>query len=48
MPAEDNKQATRRFYQEVINAKNLHAIDELLVPDGIDHTFGSQNPEQAK
>jgi steroid delta-isomerase-like uncharacterized protein len=48
MPAEDNKQAVRRFYQEVINGRNLDALDELLTPDGVGHTFGSQNPEQAK
>jgi predicted ester cyclase len=48
MPAEDNKQAVQRFYQQVINGRNLDALDELLTPDGVDHTFGSQNPEQAK
>jgi steroid delta-isomerase-like uncharacterized protein len=48
MPVEDNKAAVRRFYQEVINARNLEALDELLVPDGVDHTFGSQNTEQVK
>jgi predicted ester cyclase len=48
MPVEDNKQAVQRFYQEVINSRNLDALDELLTPDGVDHTFGSQNPEQAK
>src|SRR5262245_48663260 len=48
MPVEDNKAAARRFYQEVINARNLEALDELLVPDGVDHTFGSQNTEQVK
>jgi steroid delta-isomerase-like uncharacterized protein len=48
MPVEDNKQAMRRFYQEVINGRNLDALDELLTPDGVDHTFGSQNAEQAK
>ena len=48
MPAEDNKAAVRRFYQEVINGRNLDALDELLTLDGVDHTFGSQNPEQAK
>ena len=48
MPKEDNKVAVRRFYQEVINGRNLDALDELLTPDGVDHTFGSQNPEQAK
>ena len=48
MPAEDNKAAVRRCYQEVINGRTLDALEELLAPDGIDHTFGSQNPEQAK
>jgi predicted ester cyclase len=48
MPVEDNKQAARRFYQEVINGRNLDAMDELLTSDGVDHTFGSQNAEQAK
>ncbi len=48
MPVEDNKQAARRFYQEVINGRNLDAMDELLTSDGVDHTFGSQSAEQAK
>jgi steroid delta-isomerase-like uncharacterized protein len=48
MPAEDNKQAVRRFYDEVINGRNLETMDELLTPDGVDHTFGSQSAEQAK
>ena len=48
MPAEDNQAAVRRFYEEVFNARNLGALDELLAPDGVDHTFGSQNTEQAK
>jgi steroid delta-isomerase-like uncharacterized protein len=48
MPVEDNRQSARRFYEEVINARNLDALGELLTPDGVDHTFGSQNAEQAK
>jgi steroid delta-isomerase-like uncharacterized protein len=48
MPAEDNKAAARRFYEEVINGKNLQVIDELLTPDGVDHTFGSQGIEASK
>jgi steroid delta-isomerase-like uncharacterized protein len=48
MPVEDNKQSARRFYEEVINARNVDALGELLTPDGVDHTFGSQNIEQAK
>jgi hypothetical protein len=38
----------RRFYQEVIHGRNLDALDELLTPDWVDHTFGSQSVEQAK
>ena len=34
MPVQDNKQAARRFYEEVINARNLDAMDELLTSDG--------------
>src|SRR5215211_4953475 len=48
MPVEDNKRAARRFYQEVINGRNLDAMDELLTSDGVDHTFGSHSAEQAK
>jgi steroid delta-isomerase-like uncharacterized protein len=48
MSVEDNKAVVRRFYQEVFNARNLDALEELLVPDGVDHTFGSQSTEQVK
>jgi steroid delta-isomerase-like uncharacterized protein len=48
MSVEDNKAAVRRFYQEVINGRNPDALDELLVPDGVDHTFGNQSTQQAK
>ena len=48
MPVEDNKQGARRFYEEVINARNVDVLEELLTPNGVDHTFGSQNAEQAK
>ena len=34
MPVQNNKQAARRFYEEVINGRNLDALDELLTPDG--------------
>lgn len=48
MAAEDNKAAVLRFYEEVINGTDLDVIDELLTPDGVDHTFGSQSAEEAK
>jgi hypothetical protein len=44
----DNKAAVLRFYEEVINGTDLDVIDELLTPDGVDHTFGSQSAEEAK
>jgi len=34
--------------REVINGTDLDVIDELLTPDGVDHTFGSQSAEEAK
>ena len=43
MPVEDNKQAVRRFYDDVVNGRSLDAVDELLTPDGVDDTFGSQS-----
>ena len=48
MPAQDNKAAVRRFYEELINGKNLEIIDELLTADSVDHTFGSQGVEASK
>ena len=42
MPAQDNKAAVRRFYEEFMNGKNLEIIDELVTADSVDHTFGSQ------
>jgi steroid delta-isomerase-like uncharacterized protein len=34
---QDNKSAVQRFYQEVINERNLELIDEMLTPDFIEH-----------
>jgi steroid delta-isomerase-like uncharacterized protein len=48
MPAEDNKAAVRRFYEEVLNGRNPGIIDELLTADSVDHTFGSRGVEASK
>jgi steroid delta-isomerase-like uncharacterized protein len=48
MPAEENKAAVRQFYNEVMNGRNLELIGELLSPDAMDHTFGSQGVEASK
>jgi len=39
MSSEDNKALLRRFYDEVINKKNLAAIDEFVDPHVIDHAL---------
>ena len=36
--SEQNKTLARRFYDEVMNKKNLNAIDELGSPDFVDHS----------
>jgi steroid delta-isomerase-like uncharacterized protein len=48
MPVEDNRAAVRRFFEEVINGKNLDVIEELVTPDAVDHTFGTQGVEATK
>jgi predicted ester cyclase len=35
--SDQNKALVRRFYEEVFNAKNVDAIDELCHPDFVDH-----------
>jgi predicted ester cyclase len=39
MSTEDNKVLLRRFYDEVINKKNLTAIDEFIDPQMVDHAL---------
>ena len=37
MAAEDNKRIARRMIDEVLNANNLAALDEILAEDYVDH-----------
>ena len=39
MSTQDNKALLRRFYDEVINKKNLAAIDEFIDPQMVDHAL---------
>ncbi len=48
MSADDNKAALRRFYEEVLNGRNLEVVDQLLAPDAVDHTLGSRGLEAYK
>jgi len=38
MSVEENKALARRIFEELINRRNLAAIDELLVADFVDHS----------
>jgi steroid delta-isomerase-like uncharacterized protein len=35
--SEDNKAVAQRFYDEVINGRNLDVVDELLTDDFVEH-----------
>jgi len=37
MPADENKAIIQRFYDEVINGKNLDVLDEIMAENYIDH-----------
>ena len=37
MVIEDTKQLALRFYEEALNARDLHVLDEILSPDFVDH-----------
>ncbi len=40
MNADDNKQLVRRFIDEIFAAGRIEAIDELVAPDFMSHTWG--------
>jgi steroid delta-isomerase-like uncharacterized protein len=48
MPATDNKAAVQRFYDQVINNRNLDVIPELVTADSVDHTWAGQGVEASK
>ncbi len=48
MSADDNKTGLRRFYEEVLNGRNLEVVDQLVAPDVVDHTLGSRGLEGYK
>ena len=38
MLTDDNKALVQRFYEEVINQKNLAALDQFVAPNAVNHT----------
>jgi steroid delta-isomerase-like uncharacterized protein len=41
MSTDDNKRTVRRFVDEVLAAGRVDAIDELVAPDFVSHTWGT-------
>jgi predicted ester cyclase len=44
MSTQDNKALVQRFYEEVINQKNLAALDQFVSPTAVNHTVPSGLP----
>src|SRR5436305_8364063 len=45
MLTDDNKALVQRFYEEVINQKNLSALDQFVAPNAVNHTVPSGLPQ---
>ena len=45
MLTDDNKALVQRFYDEVINQKNLAALDQFVDPNAVNHTVPSGFPQ---
>ena len=45
MSTQDNKALVQRFYEEVINQKNLAALDQFVSPTAVNHTVPSGLPQ---
>lgn len=45
MSTDDNKALVQRFFDEVINQRNLAALDQLVSPNAVNHTVPSGLPQ---
>ena len=45
MTTDDNKALVQRFYDEVINQKNLTALDQFVSPNAVNHTVPAGLPQ---
>lgn len=45
MTTDDNKALVQRFYEEVINQKNLAALDQFVAPNAVNHTVPTGLPQ---
>lgn len=47
MTTDDNKALVQRFFEEVVNQRNLTALDQFVAPGGINHTVPAGMPQDA-
>jgi steroid delta-isomerase-like uncharacterized protein len=47
MTTDDNKALVQRFFEEVINQRNLAALDQFVPPGGVNHIVPSGMPQEA-
>ena len=45
MSTDDNKALVQRFFEEVINQKNVAALDQFVSPNAVNHTVPSGLPQ---
>src|SRR5437899_12221985 len=45
MTTDDNKALVQRFFDEVINQKNLAALDQFVSPNAVNHTVPTGLPQ---
>ena len=48
MSADDNKTLAKRFYEEILNSRNMDVADEILAPHYIDHSAAAPGLENFK
>ena len=46
MSTDDNKALVQRFFEEVINQKNVAALDQFVSPNAVNHTVPSGLPHE--
>src|SRR5438270_34508 len=46
MTTDDNKALVQRFFEEVINQRNLTVLDQFVTPGGVNHTVPPGMPQE--
>ena len=47
MTTDDNKALVQRFFEEVVNQRNLAALNQFVDPSGVNHTVPPGMPQEA-